>query len=149
MLRLPNRGPIAISILGVSFVQVPGASTGAAVRYRWGADYVLDGLDFTTRGGTAAELANTRLRIVDNGQSELFYDGAGFQTAVGGLALRGVGQFGPGGGQGFFGRTCAFQRVVKGGDLWVFQIVNDNAGPVYPYLAFRLATPDPLQAGLK
>lgn len=136
---LPRVGPALMTIPGISGISVAGASSGSEVRYRWPAQYRLGALYFALRSGSQVELGNTSLRLVDETQQELAADGFGTAVSVPGLALRGIGQLNTVSPIG--GRWQAFQRIVEAGDIWVFQVLNDNAGPIVPDLLFRLEDP--------
>lgn len=132
---LPSFGPIALSIPGISGVSVAASSTGAQVKYRWPATFKLCGIDLCVRSGNDVELAKTRVLMIDDKNIVLASDGFGNVTTISGLANRGIAPLG----RTFGGRVNAFQRIVRAGDIWVFQVTNDNAGvAVVPELFFRL-----------
>lgn len=142
---LPSRGPLAISIPGITGVSVPAATTGTEVRYRWPADYKLSAIDFGVRSGLQLHLANMRLRMTDvhNSAIELASSGSGQDTlrSIEGLLMRGITPIGRTFGGG---RFMAFQRVVRAGDIWLFQVFNANAAvDVIPELFFRLEVAPP------
>lgn len=134
---LPQSGPIAFSIPGISGVSVPAATTGAEVKYRWPVTVKLVGIDFCIRSGVNVQLAKTKLRMVDDQNIVLATDGQGNVESISGLVNRGIPSFFAlvGG-----GRVNAFQRIVRQGDIWVFQIINGNGGgvAVVPELFFRV-----------
>lgn len=132
---LPKSGPLLLSIPGISDVSVAGVTTGALVRYRWPTHLRLGGFTLVTRAGTDVTLAGTRLRMLDDSSQELVIDGNARLSAMNMLALRGIL---PMGRTLHRGRFFAFQRRVSAGDIWGFQIVNDNAGAVIPWLGFQL-----------
>lgn len=138
---LPSRGPIAFTIPGISGVTVPATTAGAEVKYRWPQDYKLGGIDFCLRSGVQTQMAATRLRMVDasNNAIELATSGTGEDTlrSVNALLMRGINQLGRTFGGG---RFQAFQRIVRQGDIWIFQVFNDNGVDIIPELFFRLET---------
>ncbi len=133
---LPQFGPSLLTIPGIAGVSVPATSSGAEVRYRWPDRYRLAALYFNVRSGDPAELGLASLRMVDEAQQELAVDGFGTAVSVPGLALRGIAQLNSVAAIG--GRWQAFQRIVEPGDIWIFQVINDNAGAIVPELLFRL-----------
>lgn len=132
---LPQTGPIAFRIPGISGVSVPAASSGVQVKYRWPATYKLVGIDMCLRSGSDLELAATSLLMIDDKNIVLASNGFGTVTRYSPLAGRGV----PTLNHSLGGRPQAFQRIVRAGDIWVFQVVNGNAGvDIIPELFFRI-----------
>lgn len=138
--RLPSDGPLVIVIPGVHGVSVGGASSGSVVKYRWPRRYKLAGLMFYARTGLAVDTANLRLAMSDEVNTGLVTDGQNAQTTstfvpalalVGGAALQmQLLAFAP--------RWHPLSRVVEAGDLWTFQVFNNNAGAMVPQLSFRV-----------
>lgn len=134
---LPTSGPVAIRIPGISGVLVTANTTGAVVKYRWPQTFKLGGIDMCVRSGSDVDLANTKLRFLDDSNQELAIDGFGTTVSMPMGAMRGI----PGISESFGGRFQAFQRIVRAGDIWVFQIINAGAVDVIPELFFRLEAP--------
>lgn len=130
---LPEGGALAIGIAGITGVSVNANTTGAAVRFRWPYMTMLTGIDMTVRSGSDADLAGTRLRILDDQGVELASNMQGF-VGMSGLMARGILPLN----HTFGGRFVPFQRIVRAGDLWVFQIINANGVAVVPDVFFRL-----------
>ncbi len=107
---------------------MPAASNGAEVFFVWPRRYVVSGFILGVRSAVAVELANTRLRIVDDSSTELFSDGRGLTVSGSSVALVGLRP-----------RFMAFRRPVRPGEKWLFQIINGNGGvAVVPSLLFRV-----------
>jgi hypothetical protein len=141
MSRLPDAGPIILTIPGITDVAINAATLGPAVRYIWPKSYIVSAFFLSVRSGVLVELANTRLRMHDDNGSELCADGTGTEVSANALAL-------VGGPLTLFGRRKdrwqSFRYVVRGGERWTFQIENENAGvAIVPWLGFRVETGEP------
>ncbi|NBU17518.1 MAG: hypothetical protein EBS48_11030, partial [Actinobacteria bacterium] len=64
-------------------------------------------------------------------------DGNAFTIRANVLAL--VGRAAPLLGLGSQLRWFSFRRLVRAGEVWIFQIENQNAGAIIPWLGFRVA----------
>lgn len=135
--RFPNAGPIIFTIPGITDVSVNANTVGPEVRWSWPKAYIVEGIWLSTRGATVVEIANTKLRIVDEGPSELSIDGNGFTSRMNALQL--IGRSAPLLGVGLQFRWAAFRRLVRAGETWKFQIENQNAGAIVPWLGLRVA----------
>ena len=143
MSRLPSAGPIIFTIPGITDVAVPAATVGPEVLFIWPKSYIVSGLFLNVRSALQIDLANTRLRMLDDNRSELVSDGIGTEVRANMMQL-------VGGPLTLFGarkdRWQSFRYVVRGGERWLFQIENTGAVPITPWLGFKLETDIPRAA---
>ena len=135
--RLPDNGPVILTIPGITDVSVNANTVGPEVKWSWPKSYIVEGLWLSTRNPTVIEIANTKLRMVDEEPCELSVDGNGFTTRMSALQI--IGRGAPLLGVGVQFRWYAFRRLVKAGETWIFQIENQNAAAITPWLGFRVA----------
>lgn len=135
--RHPQYGPSVLTIPGITDRSVAGNTVGPEVRFTWPKGYVVESFCVTVRSANVVELANTKLRMVDEQPSNLQIDGNAFTIRANVLAL--VGRAAPLLGLGSQLRWFSFRRLVRAGEVWIFQIENQNAGAIIPWLGFRVA----------
>lgn len=134
--RLPDVGPVIVSIPGVSGTLMTGA-TSITVFYRWRSSYMLTGLFFRTL--TTGLSSNMFLSIQDDARNELIANGFGL-TEANAVALPANGQAAdPTLGQPQVLRWMPMQRYVHRGEQWRF--IVRSLGSVRPELLFRLESP--------
>jgi hypothetical protein len=141
MSRLPSAGPLIFTIPGITDAAVAPATVGPEVFFIWPVSYVISGLFLNVRSANQVDLANTRLRMMDDNRSELVSDGVGTEVRANALAL-------VGGPLTLFNartdRWQSFRYVVRGGERWLFQIENTGANTIVPWLGFRVETDTPV-----
>jgi hypothetical protein len=142
--RPVQRGPMCISIPGVSNVAVLAASNGPAVKYRWPKRLVLRAWILMPQSGLAADAGALSPSIVDK-QGEIVFDGLGndphanFVPTLPGMGIAEqpfhlVGwTWSP--------RWNKFARLVDPGEEWIFQVANASAGSITPRLLFGVEAP--------
>lgn len=143
--RLPKSGPIIISIPGISDVSVAANSRGAAVLYRWPKRYVLSGWILLPTTGLKADASLLSVAMVDDSGNQIISDGQGlsdFSNFVPSLSLSGIGgPFPMMTNWNWSPKWQPLSRIVAAGDTWQFQIGNESAGALVPFLGFRLEDP--------
>jgi len=138
-------GPIVITIPGVTDVALPGGVSGAAgavVKYRWPKRYKLESWIMMPRSGTLADTGQLRLRMQNELQEELVFDGIGSEVVsffAGSLSLAGIlPPFAGLNGWANSPRWTPLEKIVKPGDYWIFQGFNTSNASITPWLAFQV-----------
>ncbi len=141
---VPRERPLKlISIPGISNVALLASTTGDAVRFRWPRDMYLHAWILTARQGTQAAAGALSIRMQDENQDELVFDGLGFAAAgkflppLAGLGIQ-RGLVNLGGITAWTPRWLPMSRFVKGGSQWIFQAANGAGATRIPELSFRV-----------
>lgn len=140
--RLPNYGPVILTIPGITDVAVAANTVGPEVKWSWPKSYIVDALWLSTRDPSVTVIANTKLRMVDEEPCELSVDGNSFTSRMNALQLIGRGPpliYGAAAVSRRQFRWFSFRRLVKAGETWTFQIENQNGASITPWLGFRVA----------
>ncbi len=96
------------------------AFTASPVPVQWPEDGVIAGLWLGTEAGTDFDLAHLEVAISDAQGQAIVSDSLGGATPfASALALLGEGH-----------RWFPLHRIVRAGDVWIFQLRNTHPGPV-------------------
>ena len=126
--RLPQAGPIILTVPGLSDVAIGAGLESPAILFRLPGPYLLSAFWLGEETvADAATVANLRLRMQDSAGNEIFADGQGLLDNAPALALGGRSP-----------RWQSFRRVIRAGQKWLFQIENRNAVTAIPQFYLKL-----------
>ncbi len=118
ILPIPKVGPALYSVRGLENLAIGNGVTVGPIAFQFPRAVFVTGLQLVPLSGSQADAAKLALRVVDELQSDFFFDGLGQNFTFPALAMGGLSA----------PRVFPFQRPVAGGDRWNFYVTNNHSG---------------------